>query len=160
MILDALKLTGKNALVTGAQQGLGAGIAVGLAEAGANVMVHGLEAAKAEAVRDTICKTGVQSLTVVGDVCDAEFCAHMVESTVERLGSIDILVNNAGIIRRAPAAEYPLADWSDVIETNLNSIFRLCQLAGRRIRHTSARPRCSRGNQLADWSERSTSGGE
>jgi 2-deoxy-D-gluconate 3-dehydrogenase len=133
MILDSLKLTGKNALVTGAQQGLGAGIAIGLAEAGANVMVHGIEADKAEATRQSICKIGVKAFTVVGDVCDPKVCEQMVASTVERLGSIDILVNNAGIIRRAPAAEHPLSDWNAVIETNLNSIFRLCQLAGQRM---------------------------
>ncbi len=134
MILDALKLTGKNALVTGSQQGLGAGVALGFAEAGANVMVHGIEAEKAEAVRNQICQaTGVQVLSVVGDVCDADFCEHMIARTVEGLGSIDILVNNAGIIRRAPAVEHPLADWQAVIETNLNSIFRLCQAAGRRM---------------------------
>jgi len=133
MILDTLKLTGKNALVTGAQQGLGAGIAMGFAEAGANVMVHGIEAAKAEAVREAVCKAGVQGLTVVGDVCDPKFCEEMVARTVAGLGSIDILVNNAGIIRRAPAAEHPYSDWQDVIETNLNSIFRLCQSAGQRM---------------------------
>jgi 2-deoxy-D-gluconate 3-dehydrogenase len=134
MILDSLKLTGKNALVTGSQQGLGAGIAIGLAEAGANVMVHGIEAEKAEAVRDDICKVaGVQALSVIGDVCDQGFCEHMIARTVEAFGSIDILVNNAGIIRRAPAVEHSLADWHDVIETNLSSIFRLCQSAGRRM---------------------------
>ncbi len=133
MILDALKLTGKNALVTGAQQGLGAGIAVALAEAGANVVVHGLESEKTEAVREAVCKTGVQAFSVLGDVADPKVCERMVESVVEHLGTIDILVNNAGTIRRAPAAEFSLADWSAVIEVNLNSVFRLCQLAGRRM---------------------------
>jgi len=133
MILDAQKLSGKNALVTGAQQGLGAGIAVAMAEAGANVMVHGLESEKTEAIREAVCRAGVQAYSVLGDVADPKVCQRMVESTVERLGSIDILVNNAGIIRRAPAAEYPISDWNDVIEINLNSIFRLCQLAGRKM---------------------------
>jgi 2-deoxy-D-gluconate 3-dehydrogenase len=133
MILDALKLTGKNALVTGAQQGLGAGIAVALAEAGANVVVHGLEAEKTETIREAVSKAGVHAFSVLGDVSDPAVCERMVESTVERLGSIDILVNNAGIIRRAPAAEFSLTDWNDVIEINLNSVFRLCQLAGRRM---------------------------
>jgi 2-deoxy-D-gluconate 3-dehydrogenase len=133
MILDALKLSGKNALVTGSQKGLGAGIALALAEAGANVMVHGRDPQKTEAVREAVGKLGVKAFSVVGDVTYPKFCEQMVESTVERLGSIDILVNNAGTTRRAPASEYSFTDWSDVIETNLTSIFRLCQRAGRKM---------------------------
>ena len=75
-------------------------------------MVHGLESEKTEATREAICKAGVQAFSVLGDVADPKVCERMVESTVERLGSIDILVNNAGIIRRAPAAEFPLTDWT------------------------------------------------
>lgn len=132
MGLDSFSLRGKNALVTGSQQGLGAGIAIAMAEAGANVAVHGL-AAPAEDVIESVRKTGAKATSVVGDVSDAKVCEEMVENTVRDLGSIDILVNNAGIIRRAPAAEFPAKDWYEVIEINLNSVFRFCQFAGRHM---------------------------
>ena len=77
---------------------------------------------------------GVQAFSVLGDVCGPKGSASAWSRPQSSgLGSIDILVNNAGIIRRAPAAEYSLTDWTDVIEINLNSIFRLCQSAGRRM---------------------------
>jgi len=133
MILDALKLTGKNALVTGSTRGLGAGIAVALAEAGANVAVHGRTAEATESTRNAVCQAGVRAAVVVRDVSNSEVCRQLVEDTISQLGSIDILVNNAGIIRRAAAAEVSAQDWCDVIETDLNSVFRLCQLAGRKM---------------------------
>jgi len=129
MILDALRLNGKNALVTGSQRGLGAGIAISLAQAGANVAIHG-SSAPAEGVMAEVRKSGSKAISVIGDVSDAKVCEAMVEQTVRELGSIDILVNNAGIIRRAPAAEFSAKDWYDVLEVNLSSVFRFCQLAG------------------------------
>ena len=131
MILDAFKLTGKNALVTGSQTGLGAGIAIALAQAGANVMLHGRDDKGLADVRSAIESFGGTAKQCVGDVSDAKVCTDIVSLTVEQLGSLDILVNNAGIIRRAPAVEFPERDWADVIEVNLNAVFRFCQLAGR-----------------------------
>ena len=78
-------------------------------------------------------KAGSRAVRALADVSDARACENLVELTVRELGSIDILINNAGIIRRTPAVDYPAKDWSDVIETNLNSVFRLCQLAGRHM---------------------------
>jgi 2-dehydro-3-deoxy-D-gluconate 5-dehydrogenase len=132
MILDAFKLDGKNALVTGSRVGLGASIAVALAEAGANVVVHGKEAAP-KATLELLHQAGHKAVSVTGDVTDPKVCEDLVENTVRQLGSIDILVNNAGIIRRAPAIEYSAKDWSNVMETNLSSVFRLCQFAGRHM---------------------------
>ena len=133
MASDIFMLSGKNALVTGSQVGLGAGMAVGLAQAGANVMVHGKDERGIEEVCAAVRATGRRAARAIADVADAAACEELVELTVRELGSIDILVNNAGIIRRAPAAEYAVKDWMDVIEINLNSIFRLCQLAGRHM---------------------------
>ncbi|HSS95681.1 MAG TPA: 2-dehydro-3-deoxy-D-gluconate 5-dehydrogenase KduD [Terriglobales bacterium] len=125
-------LTGKNALVTGSHKGLGAAIAMALAEAGANVAVHG-RSGESESVMDAIRKAGSRAIAVTGDVSNAVACEEIVKTTIRDLGSLDILVNNAGIIRRTPAAEYSDQDWNDVIEINLNSVFRLCQLAGRQM---------------------------
>lgn len=131
-ILEAFNLRGKNALVTGSSRGLGAGMAIALAEAGANVAVHG-SAEKPAATLEAIAKIGVKRAAVVGDVRTAEVCHRLIEEAVAALGSIDILVNNAGMIRRAPAAEFSDADWGDVIAANLSAVFRLSQKAGQHM---------------------------
>ncbi len=133
MILDAFRLTGKNALVTGSRTGLGAGMAIALAQAGANVVIHNREEAGIEEICSEVCKAGGKAVRALADVADPEACKELIELTVRELGSIDILINNAGIIRRTPAIDYSESDWVDVIETNLNSVFRLCQLAARHM---------------------------
>jgi 2-deoxy-D-gluconate 3-dehydrogenase len=132
MILDAFRLDGKNALVTGSSRGLGAAIAMALAEAGANVGLHGRSPA-GEAACDPIRKMGRKSFFFAGDVADADISSALVGKTIDEFGSIDILVNNAGTIRRAPAVDYSEAFWNEVIATNLSSVFRLSQLAGRHM---------------------------
>jgi 2-deoxy-D-gluconate 3-dehydrogenase len=132
-IPGCFSLRGKNALVTGSRTGLGAGIAVGLAQAGANVVINGSTGGGIEKVCDTVTALGVKAVCAVADISDPQACAGLIERTVSELGSIDILVNNAGIIRRSPAADYSAEDWACVIEVNLNAVFRLSQLAGRRM---------------------------
>jgi 2-dehydro-3-deoxy-D-gluconate 5-dehydrogenase len=132
MILDSFNLNGKNALVTGSTRGLGAAIAIALAEAGANVAVHG-RSGKGEETCSAIRKLGCRALPLAGDVADPEVCASLVRDSIEGLGSLDILVNNAGMIRRAPAVEYSLQDWNQLIAANLSSVFRLSQLAGKHM---------------------------
>lgn len=132
MILNSFNLEGKIALVTGASTGIGAAIAVGLAEAGAHVACHG----NSHSPDDTclhVRNLGRKTLALQGDLQDRSVPANLVEKTVKELGPIDILVNNAGLIRRAPAAEYSDEDWLTVIEVNLNSVFRLSQEAGKRM---------------------------
>ena len=133
MILDAFALRGKNALVTGSRTGLGAGMAIGLAQAGANVVIHDREETGMDQVCACVSKAGVRVVRALADVSDPQACENLVALTVRELGSIDILVNNAGIIRRTPAADYSEKDWTDVISINLNSVFRLSQLAGRHM---------------------------
>jgi len=132
-MIDLFSLKGKNALVTGSQTGLGAGMAIGLAQAGANVVVHGINMKGIPEVCEAVRAAGSRAVEAVADVSDAKACAELVEFTVKELGSIDILINNAGIIRRAPAVDYPEKDWADVIEINLTAVFRFCQLAGRHM---------------------------
>ena len=132
MILDKFSLKGKAALVTGSSRGLGAAIALALAEAGASVAVHG-SSAPPEAAQKRIEAAGAKAVALAGDVADQEVCARLVAQTVAAFGAIDILVNNAGIIRRSPAVEQSAEDWAAVIEVNLSSVFRLTQLAGRHM---------------------------
>ncbi len=132
MILDSFRLTGKNALVTGSSRGLGAEIALALAEAGANVALHGSQSVPS-AVVERVAATTVRHVELVADLRYPDRCPELVESTVAALGSIDILVNNAGIIRRAPAVDFSELDWDEVMAADLTSVFRLSQSAGRHM---------------------------
>jgi 2-dehydro-3-deoxy-D-gluconate 5-dehydrogenase len=132
MILDQFKLHDRIALVTGASAGLGAAIAIALAEAGAQVASHG-NTRSPEATCNQITSAGGVAHAISGDLARPETPKHLVEQTLDRFGRIDILINNAGTIRRAPAADYSDEDWAAVIEVNLSSVFRLSRLAGRQM---------------------------
>lgn len=116
------------ALVTGASTGLGAAIAIALSEAGASVACHGNTHSP-----QATCSKIANALPLTGDLSIADTPQHLVQQTIEHFGRLDILVNNAGTIRRAPAVEYSEDDWAAVLEVNLSSVFRLCQLAGRHM---------------------------
>ncbi len=132
-ILDKFKLDGKVALVTGAAAGLGASMALALAEAGADVAVHARTAGQTDAVRGVIDAGGRRSEEVVGDMADKDAPKLVMEQVMDKFGRVDILVNNAGTIRRTPAVDFSEEDWSTVIEVNLSSVFRLSQAAGRHM---------------------------
>jgi 2-dehydro-3-deoxy-D-gluconate 5-dehydrogenase len=132
VILDSFQLNGRNALVTGSQKGLGASIALALAEAGANVGCHGRDPKPGQAC-DEIRALGKKTFYFAGDVADANVCSGLIEKTVSEFGSIDILVNNAGIIQRAPAVEHSVEYWNEVIAVDLTAVFRLSQLAGQHM---------------------------
>ena len=132
MILDQFKVNGKVALVTGAAAGLGQAIAIGLAEAGADVSCHG-NTRSPEATCDAIEQVGRRALAITGDLSKPETPRKLFAATVEKFGRLDILVNNAGTIRRAPAVDYSEEDWAAVIQVNLSAVFRLSQLAGRQM---------------------------
>jgi 2-deoxy-D-gluconate 3-dehydrogenase len=129
-ILDQFSLQGKNALVTGSSRGLGAGIAIAFAQAGANVTLHG-HGPVLDATIEEVKKTGAKFICRSGDVADKAFARSLVDDTVKEFGSVDILVNNAGTILRAPAAEHSEDYWNTVIDTNLTAVWILSQHAGR-----------------------------
>ena len=105
--LEAFQLNGKNALITGSRRGLGAVIAVALAEAGANVGCHGRKPAPG-ATCDAISAAGRKTFHSSGDLANAKACTGPFEKTIAEFGSFDTLVNNAGAIHRAPAADWIL----------------------------------------------------
>lgn len=131
MILDQFKLNGKAALVTGAAQGLGQGMALGLAEAGADIV--GLDRCTSDETGDLVAGKGRRYTQICLDLREASLTdlEHAVATTVDAFGRIDILINNAGIIRRAPALEFSEKDWDDVLQINLKALFFLSQAAAR-----------------------------
>jgi 2-deoxy-D-gluconate 3-dehydrogenase len=132
MILEQFRLDGRVAVVTGSGTGLGEAMAVGLAEAGADIEgvynTHPPEKAKSQ-----IEKLGRRFLAVQADLINIEPIPKIIESAVSQFGRLDILVNDAGIIRRAPSLEYSEKDWDEVMNINLKSLFFLCQAAARQF---------------------------
>ena len=136
--MSMFDLSGRVALVTGGNGGIGLGLARGLARCGAAVMVAGRDAGKNAAAVAELSALGAKADSVVADVTDEAAVGAMVEATASRLGGLDILVNNAGTnIRRRPE-EYRLEDWRTVIDTNLTS----AMLASR-----AAHPHLKRGGR-------------
>ncbi|QAY66668.1 2-dehydro-3-deoxy-D-gluconate 5-dehydrogenase KduD [Paenibacillus protaetiae] len=125
-------LTGKVAVVTGAGRGLGEAIAVGLAEAGADLVLV-TNSTPADSTAAKVRELGRKAITIQANVAELNKLPGIIEQAVEAFGRIDILVNNAGIIRRTPAAEHSYKDWEDVLNVNLNSVFVLSQEAGKRM---------------------------
>ncbi|MBM3396739.1 MAG: glucose 1-dehydrogenase [Betaproteobacteria bacterium] len=125
---SAFDLSDRVAVVTGGNGGIGLGMATGLAQAGATVMVCGRNPDKNRAAVAELKKLGARAESSIADVTSEADCKRLVEETVNRFGRLDVLVNNAGInIRKAPQ-DYSLEEWRQVIDTNLTSAF-LCSKA-------------------------------
>jgi 2-dehydro-3-deoxy-D-gluconate 5-dehydrogenase len=129
--LRLFDLSGEVAVVTGATRGLGRAIALGLARAGAHVVVAGRDAAAANAVVSEVAGRGGLATGIVLDVTRPHEADETLRATAKDLGRLDILVNNAGVIERSPAEEYPAESWDRVIATNLSGAFFLTRAAGR-----------------------------
>ena len=124
-----MNLTGRTALVTGASRGIGAAIAVALAEAGADVAVNYRErSAEADSVAAAIVAMGRRAMTVAADVSDGAAVARMIQQVTDRLGGVDILANNAGIGLIRGIDDLTEADFDRTIAVNLKSVF-LCTQA-------------------------------
>ena len=121
--MSAFDLAGRVALVTGGNGGIGLGMARGLAEAGASIAIGARNLDKSQAAAAQLGALGVRTAVVEVDVTDEASCRKMVDAVVAQLGRLDILINNAGINIRKPPQDYTLAEWRQVIESNLTSAF-------------------------------------
>jgi 2-dehydro-3-deoxy-D-gluconate 5-dehydrogenase len=124
-------LSGRVAIVTGANTGIGQGIAIALAEAGADVALVGRT--PAEETAEEVRRAGRKAAIVHADLSTIAPVQGVVQRTTAELGGVDILVNNAGIIRRADALDFSEEDWDAVIDTNLKSVFFLSQAVARHM---------------------------
>jgi 2-deoxy-D-gluconate 3-dehydrogenase len=126
----SFRLDGRAALVTGAGRGLGQAMAVALAQAGADVAA--VDVVDVDETGERVRAAGRRFAAIRQDLRGARTAASVVERAAGDLGRLDILVNNAGIIRRADSVDFSEADWDDVIDLNLKSVFFLAQAAARR----------------------------
>lgn len=122
-------LTGKVAIVTGGFKGLGRGMAIGLAGAGADVVLVDREEASETA--GAIRGMGRKAMTLSADLMSIEPIPSIVEKTLETFGKVDILINNAGTIRRTPAIDYSEKDWDEVMAVNSKTVFFFSQIVAR-----------------------------
>jgi len=118
-------LSGKVAMVTGAASGLGAGMAVGLAGSGADIVL--VDRKESLETATSVRALGGKALALAADLSQMESIASVVSQALQAFGKIDILVNNAGIIRRVPAIDFPEKDWDDVLAVNAKAVFFLSQ---------------------------------
>ena len=127
-------LTGKTALVTGASRGIGRALAVGLARAGADVVVSARDEALLEQVRGEVEALGRKAVVVAADVTDAAACARLGEEAVAAFGGLDVLVNNAGgSSYMGPFTDLRFSGWEKTMRLNVDSIVHLSQVVGRHM---------------------------
>jgi len=131
-ILDKFRLDGKVAVVTGSERGLGQGMALALAEAGADI-VGATYAASAPETEAAVRKAGRRYIHVQGDLTSLEPIARIMKAAIEGFGRVDILVNNAGIIMRNDAVDFTEAEWDSVMAINLKTVFFLSQAVAKRL---------------------------
>jgi len=123
-------LTGRVAVVVGGTSGIGRTIALGLADAGADVVATGRRHALVESVAAEIAQRGRRSLAMAADVGDLASLEQLRDETIGRLGRIDIMICAAGVIKRVPTLQMAEQDWHTIIETNLTGTLRACQVFG------------------------------
>ncbi|BES84808.1 2-deoxy-D-gluconate 3-dehydrogenase [Pectobacterium araliae] len=131
MILNSFDLQGKVALITGCDTGLGQGMAIGLAQAGCDIV--GVNIVEPKDTIEKVTALGRRFLSLTADMSNVSGHAELVEKTVAEFGHVDILVNNAGIIRREDAIEFSEKNWDDVMNLNIKSVFFMSQTVARQF---------------------------
>lgn len=124
----AFSLVGKTAIVTGISRGLGKGMVLGLAKAGADIV--GISVSNMQDTKEAVEQLGRKFYAIPADMSSSEEVERAANEAIESVGRIDILVNNAGIIRRSPAKDFSQEDWKEVLDMNLNAVFTMSSIIG------------------------------
>ena len=130
-IFDKFSLDGRVAVVTGGNRGIGRGICNGFAEAGAQVVIAARDEAKSAEAVAQIEAAGGKAVAIRTDVAQRDSLQHLHDDVIERFGRVDVLVNNAGIGFHADALELDDAEWRRLFDTNLDAVWKACQIFGR-----------------------------
>ena len=133
MAIKGLDVSGKVAVVVGGTSGIGKALALGLAEAGADVVATSRRAEQVREAATLIEAIGRRSLALTSDVGDRASLQHVLVETVSKLGKVDILVNCAGTTKRTPTLDLDEALWQSILDTNLTGTLRCCQVFGRHM---------------------------
>jgi NAD(P)-dependent dehydrogenase (short-subunit alcohol dehydrogenase family) len=126
-------LTGKTAVVIGGTSGIGLAMAIGLAEAGADVVASSRRQEQVEEAAAQIESKGKRTLRLTSDVGDRATLERLREETLKAWGKVDILINAAGKIKRAPTVDFPEDTWNDIMDTNVTGTLRGCQIFGKHM---------------------------
>ena len=129
----ALELTNRVAVVIGGTSGIGRAIALGLAEAGADVVPTSRREEQVEATAKEIEQRSRRTLRAASDVSDRASLERLLAKTISALGKVDILINSAGKTKRTPTIDVSESEWNDIMETNLTGVLRACQVFGRHM---------------------------
>jgi NAD(P)-dependent dehydrogenase (short-subunit alcohol dehydrogenase family) len=130
---STLQLAGKVAVVVGGTSGIGRTLALGLADAGADVVATGRHAATVGTVAQEITARGRNTIAATADVRDTTSLEHLLARCLEKFTKVDILVNCAGVIKRAPTVDFPESEWGAILDTNLTGTLRACQTFGKHM---------------------------
>ena len=147
--MNLFDLKGRVAVITGGNGGIGLGMAQGMAACGADVVLAGRNAAKAEAALESLKQHGGRAAFVAADVTRAQACRDLMAETLARFGRLDILVNNAGTSVRKMPQDYTEAEWHHVLDTNLTSAFLCSQAAYPAMRQAGAGKMINIGSMMS-----------
>jgi len=133
MTFPGFDLTGRTAVVIGGTSGIGKAIAVGLAQAGADVVCSSRRSEQVDNTATEIEAIGRRSIRCISDVSDRNSLQELLKACIVEFGRVDILVNSAGRTKREPTVDQSEDDWNAILETNLNGTLRSCQIFGRHM---------------------------
>ncbi len=133
MASSLFDLRGRSAVVLGGTSGIGLAMALGLADAGADVAASSRRQEQVDQTAKAIEAKGVKTLRVASDVRDRASLQGVLRASVEAFGKVDILINCAGKIKRAPTVDFPEAEWDDIMDTNVTGTLRACQIFGQHM---------------------------